>query len=860
MALEDDIGATPVAPPSGSLESDLGVSAQAPPPEPESKEPTSFWGSTKGEADVGLSLVSGAVAGTAGSVLRTANRMIPDWGGTKEELKNKIDSWQNAFTHEPATPEGRYLMGGINKVVQPVAEGLSKATGAVVGKENVPAVADVVGAIPGVDMGAALPAALARGAVRGGAEGAEAMAATAKATEAAGLKTSVGAASGNPVIQTYENLASRLPGGTPLAETRNVNAQASASVSDIIKKINPKYDESPATPRDAGKEIEEGTQSTIARGKNQTNAAAKEMYDAVGGQDAPVSSPKLAAILPSVTGETGMPEIDKLITGAKTRTLVKTASEVIDQPKTPISYSTDGEGAHIVKSPNGETHAVEQANGDLKVWRSDTNKLDAQGNPAEGKGENTARLATLAHIATGKGGNLTSDVSVTPGVVKSYEKLANKGWTVEKNPNAETTEGGRLVSDSPKNPVFTVKAPATEATPGAGTPKQTTESHFGGEWTYDPKTGRSEPVTEPIQNGGPTDKITAKLNPETPWTFEGLKQFRTDIGKSIKRTKDPVQQRQLAQLYGASSDDLKDFVKTKGPDAEQKYEFFNSVAKTNGDQRTALEKAIKNEGGPGEIFTKAMRGSSEDAGRISRVMAAMDEDGKNTFRSVVLHRLGRVGGAQTAPFSADTFLKNWDKMSPEGKNVLFSSPRAFHAGELRTSLDNLTNALTSAKAKGQLRSGLGKELAQAGSHLGQGAGVLGIILALKEFGSPVAHAIEGHPFMAGGTAAAMGGALAINPVMSRVLTNPKLINWLAQSTKMPKSGLPAMIVQLKQMSQKDPDAKELSDLIGDTSGNNKSESQGGGLSEDRAITNSHKMVAMKSPSGSTFYGVDPSTL
>src|SRR5690606_4822458 len=44
-------------------------------------------------------------------------------------------------------------------------------------------------------------------------------------------------------------------------------------------------------------------------------------------------------------------------------------------------------------------------------------------------------------------------------------------------------------------------------------------------------------------------------------------------------------------------------------------------------------------------------------------------------------------------------------------------------------------------------------------------------------------------------------------VAARVMTNPRLVHWLAQATEMPASALPQQIVVLKQMD--DPDAEEL---------------------------------------------------
>lgn len=878
--LEDDIGATePATLPTSSLESDLGVSGG-----------TDYSSSSAPEKSVSKSPVTDEAKQAAANILKQLPRNAMDVLGKVADIPGDI--WDLAYSPDEAgnaeigqgiaTKSANALEGTV-PALKPKNQGsLERVVGQGIEGAGVGALTGPLeGVLPTAVSGAAsqtaqeagygpeaqvaaglLPfaptvaAAGARGLVRGGTAGGEAMRQSLEDANAAGLKLSVGQASGNPIIKGAEAISSKLPGGSPLAETRNMNAQVEHSVSDIQKTINPNYDEHPNTPREAGAEIQEGVNKSIQKGKEETGAAAKEMNEAVGGEDTPMSAPRSRAAIEAITKPTGIEEVDNAITAAKTKKAANVIKAVTDKPKVSTSYSTDGEGAHSVTSPNGETHAVETADGNFKVTRSDTSPN------AQGKGEGTDRLETLAHAATGKGSDLVSDISVSPAEAAAYEKLRNRGWTVEKNPSAEVNpDTGNTISDSPKTPVYTVKAPSTTTISGASTTTPSAETHFGGEWTYDPKTGKSEPTVTSGESASPANKITANLNPETPWTFKSFRAMRTSVGKALKRATG-AEQIQLATLYGNMSEDLKDFVKSKGPDAEHKYEFFNSVAKTSGDQRRVLEKAIKEENGPGEIFRKAMSGNQDDAGKISRVMGAMNEEGQNTFRSVVLHRMGRIAGAQTGPFSADVLLKNWDKMSPEAKSTIFGGSKT--AAPLRTSLDALTKSLTDMKAGGMLQSGLGTELKRAGTGISHGVGLLATLAALKEFGSPMAHMAEGHPFMAAGTVAAMGTALLANPIMSRVLTNPKLVSWLAQATKAPKGMAPVLMNQLNRMSQKDPDAKGLADLIQQTDQNsiaqNSPKPQDGGLPEDRPITNSHKMIPMKSPSGSTYYGVDPSTL
>jgi len=54
-------------------------------------------------------------------------------------------------------------------------------------------------------------------------------------------------------------------------------------------------------------------------------------------------------------------------------------------------------------------------------------------------------------------------------------------------------------------------------------------------------------------------------------------------------------------------------------------------------------------------------------------------------------------------------------------------------------------------------------------------------------------------------------ATAANAILSRALANPRVVRWMAQSTKLPAAALPNAINQLARMGQtkNDPDATNL---------------------------------------------------
>lgn len=121
-----------------------------PVPKVKEPEPENTWmGAIKGDADAAAAMGSRALVAPVAALGRTVNRILPDGGG-RERTKENIDKLEDTLSYDPKTPEGKYALSQIGKVVNPIAHGLSQATGAVVGDENVPAVADAIQTIPGL--------------------------------------------------------------------------------------------------------------------------------------------------------------------------------------------------------------------------------------------------------------------------------------------------------------------------------------------------------------------------------------------------------------------------------------------------------------------------------------------------------------------------------------------------------------------------------------------------------------------------------------------------------------------------------------------------------------------------------------
>ena len=612
-----------------------------------------------------------------------------------------------------------------------------------------------------------------RGAVRGGEEGAANM--RQNIENANGAPISVGQASGNPLIKGVEAVSRKLPGGGPLRATTNVEHNTEARVNDIIENLKPGGVKEPVTPADAGTVIAAESKAAQARMASETAARSKDVETAVGGPNTPMSGHNTNTTLQQVMSPTGDEAVDQVVTGAKTKRLSK-AADITNREGKPISlgYSVDN-GDHTITSPNGSTLVTETGAGDMKVVRSDTDPT------ARGNNEGTARLAMAADVAHAKDMDLVSaHDSVSPAEAAAYEKLQNHGYTVERDPNATVNPAtGNLVGDPDTlNPIFKVKKSI-----------------------YQPQAG---------EHAGALNEA-----PVNPWTFKSLRDFRTQVGQAINTTRNTVQKGQLKAIYGAVSKDLQNGVaEAGGQGGTDAWNLFNQTAKANSKTAQQLQKTVDRMGGFGEVFKSAIRGTKDDSTRIAPIMNMLSEDGKRTFQASYLYRLGRKGGGVDQPFDANTYLNNWGSISPEAKDVIFG--KSGQSNQLRSSLDSLSNNLQMLEKQGVLKSNLSTAVGHGTAAL-KASGITGLIFYLAEHGgTAITHMSENHPFLAAGAAGTAAAGATLNPILSRVLTNPKIVGWLAKSSTLPPGAIPSAINQLNRMN--DPDGNDLLKVMREQNG------------------------------------------
>lgn len=268
--------------------------------------------------------------------------------------------------------------------------------------------------------------------------------------------------------------------------------------------------------------------------------------------------------------------------------------------------------------------------------------------------------------------------------------------------------------------------------------------------------------------------------------YEAVKKLRTLVGREMNSGSlvAEVPRDKWKELYAALSDDLRNVADEAGPDAFKAWKRANDFTRAGIGRLETLDTVL---GGrdPEDIFRAAMAGTQEGATTLRAVMKSLPEPAQKSVAATVLKRMGMATpGRQNElgdVFSPETFLTNWNRLSPEAKITLFSK----YGPDFNKNLDQI------AKVASNIREG-SKVFANPS---GTGATVTGQI----GVGGLIASMIFGDVAT---TAALGGGMLAANVASRKLMTNPDFVRWLAQETKVPSGSLQGAAAALETLSRK----------------------------------------------------------
>ena len=256
--------------------------------------------------------------------------------------------------------------------------------------------------------------------------------------------------------------------------------------------------------------------------------------------------------------------------------------------------------------------------------------------------------------------------------------------------------------------------------------------------------------------------------------YKAAAELRSRIGEMFEGGSLPegVTQSQAKSIYKALTNDIKTSLPAAGRKA---WDRASNYTRLGHDRIDTVYRPLLDKNTPEKALKAAFSGTREGSSSFRKIMGSLNQPQRNAVAAHVIENMGKAAAsrqdAQGSAFSGETFLTNWNKMEPSARDALFTSPGT------RRDLDTIAQVVSKTRAayEGSANpSGTGKANTHAGFY---GAGATGVIIPL----------LMGHAGVAGATAAGLGGELALNHSISRALTSPEFVRWLAEGTKAPQA-------------------------------------------------------------------------
>lgn len=274
--------------------------------------------------------------------------------------------------------------------------------------------------------------------------------------------------------------------------------------------------------------------------------------------------------------------------------------------------------------------------------------------------------------------------------------------------------------------------------------------------------------------------LTGKADGQLP--YQALKKLRTLVGQEIENAGllSDVPRSKWRALYGALSQDMRAAAEAAGPKAVAAWTRANNYTSAMLNRMDAIAHVVDKNGGPEKVFEAAINGTREGATTLRQVMQSLPAEGQRAVTAAVIRRMGRavanqqdVGGEI---FSARTFMTNWNRLSPEAQATLFGR----YGKEFSANMDRIARVADNIK--------------KGANVYANPSGTANRAAALTYGGALVASMFD--PSFATTGSLALGGVGA--NVVSRWLTNPSAVRWLARATALPRAGVLQAGIQMQK--------------------------------------------------------------
>lgn len=275
--------------------------------------------------------------------------------------------------------------------------------------------------------------------------------------------------------------------------------------------------------------------------------------------------------------------------------------------------------------------------------------------------------------------------------------------------------------------------------------------------------------------------------------FDALRALRSKVGSMIDDSiVSGIPSGEMKKLYGALSKDLESAATQAG--AGQEFVRQNNYYRARMDRiESVLDRVIGKGKQPEDIFRTVNPTDPDQANKLRAVMRSLEPSERKVVTDAVVNRLGRAKAGKQDEigevFSSETFLTNWNRLSQGAKIQLFPSQ------PMRENVERI------AKVASNIRTGSG--------IYSNPSGTAGSFAAYAVYMGPIAAIGGGLGGVPGAFASSAASAGTAN-LGAKMLTNPKIVEWLASPVNPAKPGAAAihlMRLNVIYNAEKDPETR-----------------------------------------------------
>ena len=255
--------------------------------------------------------------------------------------------------------------------------------------------------------------------------------------------------------------------------------------------------------------------------------------------------------------------------------------------------------------------------------------------------------------------------------------------------------------------------------------------------------------------------LRAKLDNPDGFSVQGVRDMRTELFVAPELRGGPVEAR-MKEIVNAASRDIEEGLTAQGNG--EAVTAFRAADDYWRERLDLIDKVLRpvigkaGDKGGEDIFKSIEAASKGNAERLSRFVKALPEEEQGIVRASIIGRLGNarkgVQSAEGDAFSLETFLTNWNELSPRSKNILFD-------GDYRKDMDALAKVADSAR--------------QAGAYANRSNSAGGVWGNIGVYG--------GLSPLIGIQNALIGAGLQYGA--GKILASPRFARWLASAAKKP---------------------------------------------------------------------------